>query len=405
MVLSVACSLLIGSPAAAQTLDELLAAVATYHPVMASSKRTIRAAEESVESARGRYWPSISTVLEAGSNKEVAAPSRRIALEQTLWDAGATGARVEAASAAVELAKRRMDRKEHELQLQVIDSWRAAHSSLGRHAVARRAADRLKAHEEMMERRVKADVSPSVDLELIRSQLLQEQIQIQKSQVSFALAVQRLEQLTGKQGLAQSLPKQPAIEPPQASESQMLDMLRGSWSGVASQQPLVLEADAEVVQGERQLEAKRSDRWPQVYGRIDRAFGGTSKTVAFIGVRHTLDMGGVRSSELAGLEAQVSALLANKDAAVLEVQEQIQSGLSELEDSFRRFDSVKQAAASYLRIHNSYIRQFIAGRKTWLDVMNAMREVSQNEYAMNEALHEYAGHLARLKLFKARARQ
>lgn len=404
VILSVG-GLVIATTSKAQSLDELLAAVSINHPVIASSKRSIESAEKSVDSARGRYWPTISTVLEAGGNSDVALPNRSVAVEQTIWNAGATSARIETAIANVELTRRQLLRKEHELQLQVIESWKSAHTALGQADVARRAIERLREHERMMERRVKADISPSVELELIRSRLLQEQIQLQAAEVGFSLATKRLEQLTGFKELAAKLQKQPSPELTQDAERLTREYYVKSWVDVASRHPLVREADAEVVQGERQILTRRADRWPQVYARINRAFGDAGKTVAFIGVRHSLDAGGIITNELAALESQVEALRSNKDAAMLDIEEQIQSGLGRLQSSAKRFESVKIASESYTRIHESYVRQFIAGRKSWLDVMSAMREVSQNEYAKNEALYEFMSQLEKLKLIEVAARE
>ena len=38
---------------------------------------------------------------------------------------------------------------------------------------------------------------------------------------------------------------------------------------------------------------------------------------------------------------------------------------------------------------------------TWLDVMNAMRELSQNEYALNDVQHNFFGLLQRLRVYAA----
>ena len=37
-------------------------------------------------------------------------------------------------------------------------------------------------------------------------------------------------------------------------------------------------------------------------------------------------------------------------------------------------------------VSDSYDRQFLAGRKSWLDVMNAARELSQNETQLADLL-------------------
>jgi hypothetical protein len=50
------------------------------------------------------------------------------------------------------------------------------------------------------------------------------------------------------------------------------------------------------------------------------------------------------------------------------------------------------------RVFESYERQFPAGRKTWIDLMNAIRELAQNAYTLVDAHAAQAGALYRLQL-------
>jgi adhesin transport system outer membrane protein len=50
-----------------------------------------------------------------------------------------------------------------------------------------------------------------------------------------------------------------------------------------------------------------------------------------------------------------------------------------------RLASLKQAQKASEDIRESWDRQFVTGRKTWLDVMNAAKELAQTELQLAEA--------------------
>ncbi|HEY9094942.1 MAG TPA: TolC family protein [Hydrogenophaga sp.] len=394
-------ALCVATPVQSQTLPELLEAVRSSHPAVRAARQTVDAAEKGVEAAKGRYWPTVSTVLEAGSKNATAVPSKYLRIEQNLWDGGSTEAAVESALSNVSVSELQLLRQEQLLQLEVIDAWQAAHTARGRILVADSVAQRLREHEAMMLRRVQAEASATIELQLIKAQVLQADIERRKAQSNFEVAVQRLEQLTGMSGLLKGIKAQPELPDPTASTERMNALLKMSWQQVVKSQPQVLLADAEVTQGAKQVNLKRAETKPQLYARVDRAFGGGAQTNAFVGVRYSVNTGWSQRSELAALEARMAAIQASRDASLLQVEEQVRRQLNELEESAQRYNSLKLAVSSSRLIHESYIRQFVAGKKSWLDVMSAIRDVAANEYALNEAIHGYAGHIATLTLYES----
>jgi len=50
------------------------------------------------------------------------------------------------------------------------------------------------------------------------------------------------------------------------------------------------------------------------------------------------------------------------------------------------------------RVLASYERQFQAGRKTWQDLLNAAREVAQNEFSLTDAQSTIQGAMYRLQV-------
>ncbi len=74
----------------------------------------------------------------------------------------------------------------------------------------------------------------------------------------------------------------------------------------------------------------------------------------------------------------------------IRVQEQqlrrdIESALIQFDAAKRRSEISTSAASTAASVSASYTRQFIAGRRSWLDVMNALREAVTAEISRSDA--------------------
>ena len=85
----------------------------------------------------------------------------------------------------------------------------------------------------------------------------------------------------------------------------------------------------------------------------------------------------------------------------MEVLQAMLNDANEIQENLQRSKSLVVSVESSRQIHESYVRQFTAAKKSWLDVMNAMRELSQNEYALNDVQHNFFGLLQRLRVYAA----
>ena len=388
----------------AYTPQELMDAAVQVHPSIKAADQSIDAASKGVDAAKGLYWPTLSATLEASSDKRNAIPARYLRLEQSLWDGGYTAATVSAADAQVSVAWAQKEQQIHQLRLQVVEAWQKAHVALGRVSVAELHARRLNEHEAMMARRIQAEASTAVEMQLIRSQSLQAVIERKRAKTSFALAVKKLSQLTGKSDIDAALQKS-SVEPPAASAEERQQLLALNWLSIVKSQAPVVVAQAQVEQGFKQLEQKRKEAGPQVFARLERGIGSDATSNGFVGVRYSFNAGGAQASNVAAVEAKVGALQSEADSIRLEVQDLIERDLGELNESSLRHENLSLAVQSSREIYESYVRQFVAGRKSWLDVMNALGTVASNEYALNESLITYAAALLRLKLYVAAAPQ
>ena len=394
-------ALLACAGAGAQTLDELRAAARNNHPAIKSARLGVDAAGKEVDAASARYLPSLSIVLEGGGKDLVAEPSRYLRLEQNVWDGGATAAGVDLAKQSAELARSRVPEQEQDIDLQVISAWQTLQSANGRVVVADRLLKLLSDHEAMMTRRVQSGLSTQVELQLVQAQVMQARLDRRKALLNASLAKLRLEQLTGIEGLRNTLssPVSEGVPDRFAAEAQAFQGT--DWAALANRQPTVRRAEKELLAAQSRIETKRSELRPQLYARVDRGLGSGGTTAAFVGVRYSTGAGFAASSEVDALIARAASLEGARDAARLEVLQTMLNDADEIQENLQRSKSLVVSVESSRQIHESYVRQFTAAKKSWLDVMNAMRELSQNEYALNDVQHNFFGLLQRLRVYAA----
>jgi adhesin transport system outer membrane protein len=115
----------------------------------------------------------------------------------------------------------------------------------------------------------------------------------------------------------------------------------------------------------------------------------------------------VRAQTNGGLSALslAEAAAARRDAsqfdaltAQREVRESVELALIENSNAKARIESSARSADSSLNVTRSFLRQFVAGRRTWLDVMNSLREAVTARAALIEAETSAMSSSARIHL-------
>jgi adhesin transport system outer membrane protein len=81
-----------------------------------------------------------------------------------------------------------------------------------------------------------------------------------------------------------------------------------------------------------------------------------------------------------------------------EVSEKVSLDLVENRSARTRMESTASAAVSTRNVTESFLRQFVAGRRTWLDVMNAVREAIEARAALVEVQNSAMASAVRLQL-------
>jgi len=96
--------------------------------------------------------------------------------------------------------------------------------------------------------------------------------------------------------------------------------------------------------------------------------------------------------------AKPDSLRSSREAAERDALEAVNADLADLKSQQMQLKDLRDQVAATTEVFDSSIRQYSVGRKTWVDVLNAQREVSQSRYAQADAEWGYLRSAMRVNL-------
>jgi adhesin transport system outer membrane protein len=249
-----------------------------------------------------------------------------------------------------------------------------------------------------MTRRVEQEVSPRVDQDLAHARLLQANNDLSTIRQALASALTQLSQLAGTPIRTVSALDVHALPGPGNRD----DALEQAATLSPTLRRLAFEEEA----AQAEIQAKKAGYKPQLAVRYEHGYASaplngipayTTNRLMLVVQAQT----GAGLSALSGVEAAVAkreAARLQRETALRDLQERVSLDWEEAEAARTRFANATIASRSAREVYESYTRQFTAGRKTWLDVLNAVRESTQSEVAVMDASAQAAAASLRLRL-------
>ena len=387
------------------TLRELFASFMLTHPQMQAARSEIRASTEDLQAAEYKRWPTISVTAESdpGAGHTASVVQRALNVDQTLWDFGRNTALISGADIQRQTAIANVYVQQMDLMLQIVNAWQSMRNSYERVKVAEESLERLHTYLRQIERRVEAQASPRIDLELSRARIMQTDVELTTAQTQLRVAVKRLEQLATLSSLLQRVECSPPTWYANGADNFYSSVLNIDLEAYAAELPSVKKARLDLLAVQARARARQAENWPVVYARINQPIGKTSTSTItepslFLGLRYSTDagLGGVAAAraQATRIEAQEQVV----DAAMRDGYQSLQNEYEEFANARSRLSVLEKAVSGSELVLESYERQFQAGRKTWQDLLNAMREVAQNKYSVADAQASLEGSMLRLDL-------
>jgi adhesin transport system outer membrane protein len=380
------------TPSPSPTLASLVRDALDSHPATQSQRALVASAAAGVESARWQFYPTPSVSLEnattGGADPSYQGDNRvaTLRLQQPLYTGGRLTAGVDKAQASLDQSLAALEESRLQLGLRVVQAYG---EWLSAHLKAQASQKNEDTHNRLLgqvQRRIDEGVSADSDRVLALGRLDAVRAELTASLAQGDTALARLGQLLGRPIVGDALTRTVATpRPVNGQTAALLEQALGQSAALQKAQSQVRVQEATVVE-------RRADLLPEVYLRAERQYGNfnfaNAATVSrfFVGVSSRLGAGLSGLSNVAAARSQLEAALAEVQVQTRNLNEQVLADHAQFMATERRLASVQASLRSAQSVSESFDRQFLAGRKTWLDVMNAARELAQTEAQIADLL-------------------
>jgi outer membrane protein, adhesin transport system len=373
----------------AWTLERLVAEVAARNPRIRSQSAAATAAGYDVSAARWQFFPAPAVQVEtSGEDRQLIA-----SLTQPVYSFGRLESDLKAAKSRASVANVRVEEAQYVLSFRVLELFGQVLSASRALDVFRQDVARLNALEEMIGRRVTAGVSAPVDRNLVLTRIRQSENSIVSLTARQNAALVGLSELLGvpltMEDIAlPAMTAQPLSYGPEVAGDPVEQSLTYS--------PILKRARGDVdvanIDSMRALNAIKPTLFAKFEQRVDNGRYNTSSfpdSRVLFGLQYSFGSGLSSLSRVDAARAQAEGAQLSLEAAREDVRASVRSDVETRDAAARLVDSLRINLQIQEDTFESYNRLFLAGKRSWLDVLNVVREVTENERALADAEVQY----------------
>ena len=376
-------------------LAQLIAQSIQNHPSIAAAHAQLGAARAEVDSARAQYYPtpSVQVLQDQGQSSTV------LALQQPLWTGGRIEAGLDAAQSRATAAQVSITSAHYTLALRVTAAWAAWIQARNRVEVLDKGLTLLNGYAESVGRRIAGGTSGQVDRALVSARVAQTQGDLEASRSAQRNALAKLTQLTGAPWRQQ----EPALALAADGNGTSVPGLHVLISQGVERSAALKRLDADIQTAQHEIRQKRAALWPTLNLRAQHQRNNTSSLNTndnrlMLVLDYTPGAGMSAGANIDAAQARLLALHENLEATRRDLIETITADFEDYQSSSERARSMQRTIASNAEVLASYDRLFVAGRQSWLDVMNAARELIQAQTILVDVDAQRIAAHARLRL-------
>ncbi|TKD51216.1 TolC family protein [Sphingomonas baiyangensis] len=357
------------------------------YPAVSAGRASVRAADAEVSAARNLRLPSFGVQgVALGTGPGLGA---QLVADQPVYTFGRLGATIDRARAERLARAAQVDETVFEIALQVTEAYYDIARLARRAEILEANLTNLGTLVGSIENRVDAEISPATDLALARSRTAQTQQEVAQTRAQQRAAIARIRQLVGDASYDPgTVPEYDArVHHPNLTDPVETAATCSPQRDRLSAEALVAREDARIA---------RASIYPQLSAQLSyNDIVGTRAGLA-VTAQTSGGLSDLRRADAARLRAGAAQL--DVQTAVREINEAVSADLVENEAARARIVASADAADTADQVTASFYRQFVAGRRTWLDVMNAVREAAQARLGEADAEISAMASTARLLL-------
>ena len=369
-------------------MNALISQAVQSHPLVGSAKAEQQATTESIRAAKLNLLPAPS--VSSGYDRDDGMISQ-LRVRQSLWTGGKLTANVNQAIFDDKAATEYVYEQQNEVAKTTIEAWQSYITAVSKQRVYYDNLQLLSEFEAMMQRRVSQGVSARIEMDLVTNRILQEQNAYQGAVEQQRIAIARLEQIAGRRITANELPTPNLTELVNRAKGESQAFEKMAFDQASFYNPTVVKNHYRVEAAKQEVKSLQSSRFPTLYAQYEYDYYHDSDSnnddggEFSVGLNYDPGAGLSNLSLAKASESRVNSLAQSKEAARRLVLETIQTQYQQFASARDQERSLVAAVAGAQIVVSSYRRQFIAGRKSWLEVLNAVREHSQYQAQLVES--------------------
>lgn len=355
------------------TMEQMVAEL-SLHPSVAAAKQRVAALGYEVEAANWQRYPSLS--FQQGSIGGGGQQSS-IQLSQPIYTFGAI-------SNSIDAAKFRLEGSNSELkfsQTTIIDTgirtYLNALRQIERADVNRRSVEEHERLAQAMARRLDQQVGTSSDSQLANNRLNLARADLFEAETQHERALQNLSSLVDKSVTSISPVEQKTL--PFSDESEFLALVINRSTSLQGLQSNLQAQLKEIDASESRLKPQLVMVAEEVQNNVPTEFK-DSRLIAYLQYQPGAGLSAksaVNASRQRALAAESELKAAKKD-----IEQQVKQIWGELTIATKLGEELLVVQQSNRDIVDSFYKQFQAGKRSWVDVLNGQRELTQSELSV-----------------------
>lgn len=375
------------------TLDQTLALSVQSHPLILAKKQEFQAAEGDLSAARWALFPNAGFSVRGfrKDGDQEALDQEVLSVSQPIWTGGKITGAIGVAKAKRDAAKLAVIETEQAVLVDTARSFIDMHRAKLKVDISLSNVEEHERLYKIIERRVGAATSPQVDLRLANARLAFSKSQLLQNSNALDVAKADLEQLIGRPIYD--------ITAPQAADMSQFS-LGEAENAALSFSPAIRKMRSEIAGLKSEEKVAKSALYPQISLGYEKRYGDLAidqeDEQVFLGLDFQPGAGLSTRSSIRVSQAKKGALNETLRALERETRRQVKITWREYSAARLQLSPTQLLVDSTSQVVGSYLRQYTVGRKSWLDVLNAQRELVQAQYALTD--HQAIQTLASFKL-------
>lgn len=369
--------------------NQILKDLISIHPSVKMNSEAIKGAEYKVDSAKWKFYPTPSVDVSYRDSDRFQTTAR---LDQPLW----TGGKLTSGYDIADSQKNEIFFESQETSFKLIDnfyniiqSYLQAKENLVELNVGLQNLNELK---EMLERRVEVGVSSLSDQELLHSRIEAVNSDIINAKNRYQIAKMQLELLLDKRIDCDVLISPLIIKDTLTLENGVEKLLNFH--------PSIKKIDQKIKTAYAELANAKSAVMPNLNLRAEHTKGSvysnidTSQNLVYATFSVSTNAGLSSFSNIESARVKIQQISFEKQTTEKDLIDAYLADYNNYLISQSRISILKSSIVSAKNVLESYKRLFIAGKKQWLDLVNASRELIQyrvelSNYVVNKKILEY----------------